>query len=619
MNKQQRLEKYVQQRNFKEAIKLLEPICRKQQHNIQCWLTLASYYGQDGQYKNVIRVCKKIYAANRTLPQINSLMGNAYASMGELDQAYGHYTIALESAPNDPGLLNNLGNCLFLDNKFEEAADVFKKVIKAQPDYADAHGNLGTIYKALNKYSLSVEHFRMALQLDPGQFRTMLNLGHVYAGQFGFHEQAIECFENALKHEPDNIETYAALSSSLRFLGRYEEVLQKLKQLRSERRDPALLLGEEADIYARTGEYKKALDLIDIVISNGGFESDIMSISVLLRICNKFDRCTQAIDAAERVVADTNIPDKARSYLQFFIGQVYDERKQYDKAFRCYEAANDLADVSFDFEKHSQEFKALRTSYTRERLAKITKSSIDTSTPVFIIGMPRSGTSLTEQILACHPEVCGAGELNFLRDIAADLPKRIRTGSTYPSCITEIDRATVEAVAKEYLDKLRAICGKTRYVTDKMPHNFVRLGLISILFPQAKVIHCTRDPIDTCLSIYFQNINSVHPYSGKLEWLGKYYKNYERLMQHWTSELDIPIHIVNYEAMISDQEKTTRGLLEFCELPWNEECLNFNQSSRRVTTASYDQVRQKLYTKSVARWKNYENHIQSLIQALGAT
>jgi hypothetical protein len=160
------------------------------------------------------------------------------------------------------------------------------------------------------------------------------------------------------------------------------------------------------------------------------------------------------------------------------------------------------------------------------------------------------------------------------------------------------------------------LCGDNRFITDKMPHNFLNIGLISLLFPQAKIIHCVRDPRDTCLSIYFQSFGWLHPYGTRLDWLGAYYREYARLMKHWEM-VKVPVHTVSYDDMVNDQETTTRKMLEFCDLEWNDACLDFHKSERVVATASYDQVRQKMYTKSQQRWKKYEKDIPLLVENLG--
>jgi len=289
---------------------------------------------------------------------------------------------------------------------------------------------------------------------------------------------------------------------------------------------------------------------------------------------------------------------------------------RYKEAFRHYKAGNETIDIVFDSQSFKTRIDNLISIFNSENIVNIAKSDTDTTLPIFIVGMPRSGTSLTEQILSSHPQVDGAGELNDINNIAVSLPNKLNTTLPYPQCITLLTTDACNIIAQEYLNKLTNLCGENRFITDKMPHNFLNIGLISLLFPQAKIIHCVRDPRDTCLSIYFQNFGWLHPYGARLDWLGAYYQEYVRIMKHWET-VKIPIHTVRYDDMVNDQKATTRKILEYCNLEWSDNCLNFHKSDRVVATASYDQVRQKIYTKSQARWKNYEKDITLLIENLG--
>ena len=236
--------------------------------------------------------------------------------------------------------------------------------------------------------------------------------------------------------------------------------------------------------------------------------------------------------------------------------------------------------------------------------------------PVFIVGMPRSGTSLVEQILASHPQVCGAGELEDAHGMTVTLATMLGGKIAYPACLTSAKRRHLDELAQRYLAKLSKFSRTAMRVTDKMPHNFMALGLIELLFPGAHIIHCKRDPVDTCLSIYGLEFNTNHPYADNLEHLGAYYLEYLRLMEHWKTVLSVPILEVQYEELVADQEGVSRQMVEFCGLPWDVRCLNFHQAERVVTTHSYDQVRRPIYKQSVARWKNYESHLAPLIAAL---
>ena len=230
--------------------------------------------------------------------------------------------------------------------------------------------------------------------------------------------------------------------------------------------------------------------------------------------------------------------------------------------------------------------------------------------------MPRSGTTLVEQIIASHPQVFGAGELRHIRAMVAGLPAGLQTDTAYPECVTMLDERLARSLAEDYLKKLRVMGGNAQRVSDKMPANFFYLGLIALMFPNARVIHCRRDPLDVCLSIYFHQFARGHNYAYDLTDLAVYYRQYRRLMQHWHAALPLEICDIQYEELVADQEVVSRRLIDYCDLPWDDRCLEYYKNKRPVQTASNWQVRQPIYTDSIQRWKNYEKHLDELKEML---
>jgi hypothetical protein len=230
--------------------------------------------------------------------------------------------------------------------------------------------------------------------------------------------------------------------------------------------------------------------------------------------------------------------------------------------------------------------------------------------------MPRSGTSMVEQILAAHPEVTGGGELPYIQSIKYNVKKTLGTTQAWPLCVLGLDQQNLNLLANGYLDQLAQLTDGVPHVTDKMPHNFYYIGLIKLLFPNAKIIHCQRNPLDTCISIYFQNFMEGHGYSHNLFNLGTHYHQYQRIMKHWQSSLSVDILNIQYEDIVQHPKENIRKMLEYCNLDWNENCLNFNKVKRYVITASFDQVRQPIHTRSVNRWKHYEPYLDELKEGL---
>jgi hypothetical protein len=246
---------------------------------------------------------------------------------------------------------------------------------------------------------------------------------------------------------------------------------------------------------------------------------------------------------------------------------------------------------------------------------------LDSERPVFVVGMLRTGTTLVEQILASHPAVHGAGEVPHLGAMVNNMSERLGGSEKYPECIKSLSAAAVRVLAGEYEQALdQSIRGRQTAevlrVVDKMPSNYLNLGLIATLFPKARIIHCRRDPVDTCLSCYFQNFQEPIAYTLDLRHLGQYYREYERLMAHWRAVLPVGVFDLAYEELTADLEGVSRCLLDFCGLPWDDRCLRFNESRRIVRTSSALQVRQPVYRSSVGKWKRYEAQLGPLIAAL---
>ncbi len=305
-----------------------------------------------------------------------------------------------------------------------------------------------------------------------------------------------------------------------------------------------------------------------------------------------------------------------RCYLHFAAGKVHDDWQDYDQAFSHYQQGNQLVEANYDAVGHEQAISDLINAFTPHLFQTLAGSGQVTHQPIFIIGMPRSGTTLVERILASHPQVQAVGELPDIASIAKTLPHHAQGGS-YPSCIAQLPAGVFAGFGGAYLKRVTTLAPSALRTVDKAPRNFLDLGLIHLLFPHATLIHCCRHPLDTCLSCYFQKFRQDHPYSYALDTLGHYYRQYERLMQHYYTALPHPIFDVQYERLIQDPEATCRALLQFCQLPWDPNCLQFHRAQGSVTTASSWQVRQPLYQRSVQRWHHYEVYLDPLKVALG--
>lgn len=339
-------------------------------------------------------------------------------------------------------------------------------------------------------------------------------------------------------------------------------------------------------------------------------------VGVYARLCVHYGEEEKALPLLEDALGNPGLPLQLQSGLHYLSGNLYDRLKEYDKAFLHYRAANDAQPVQLDVQGYEASLKAQRQFFTRSTMDRLARADIEGPLPVFIVGMPRSGTTLTEQIMDRHSRIHGAGELVAVNEMVMSLQRWFSLKSPYPACLAGIGRGKLNRLARFYLDMATKDSSGAGCVTDKMPGNCGHLGLIELILPSARVVHCRRHPLDTCLSCYFQNFGNMHLYSRRLDYTARMYRIYLSMVAMWDGVISLPVHELRYEDMVRDQEGTSRRLIAFCGFDWEEQCLRFNESGRDVNTSSYNQVRTPMYTSSVQRWRNYEKHIGPLLGEL---
>ena len=305
--------------------------------------------------------------------------------------------------------------------------------------------------------------------------------------------------------------------------------------------------------------------------------------------------------------------------LLFALGKIYNDLGEYDQAFLAYKSANDIRNRRTDYneKKQTEYVDSIISIFTKQLITDLQYHGNASELPVFIIGTPRSGTTLTEQIISSHHAVFGAGELKYIGELAANRYRIQHTDKKYPDRIPGLSSYEISEEANIYLDKIRQYQNDSIVrITDKMPANFFYVGYISILFPDAKIIHCRRNPLDACLSIYFQSFHAEQQYSFDLANLGNWYKDYIRLMGHWNNVMNGRILNIDYDETVNNTETTAQKLIDYCGLEWDPKCIEFYKTSRGVQTASQWQVRQPIYKTSLQRWKRYDKHIGVLKEIL---
>lgn len=464
------------------------------------------------------------------------------------------------------------------------------------------------------QFGAAVEEFRRAVALcanDP-RYHYMLATCAARSNQPQFIEPHLR---EGLRLKPDAPVLHQELAQHLVAQGRIDEALQhSARALSLAPADPNYVI-VHALVLEKADRDEESWGLAEPLIAAGNNHGALLALYGALS--SKLGRDRESVAVFERALKSREVEASRDTCanVHFMLGQVLERLGQYDRAFTHFRTANEIGRTTraaHDPDDHSHRVSNVIRYFTPRRLHSLPRAMHDDRRPVFIVGMPRSGTSLVEQIVASHPSVFGAGEIDLLSRLAMTRG----TGSVRGPW-DELTIGRADELAAQYLAHIASLKpGDATCVTDKMPENFLRLDAVEILFPGARIIHCVRDPLDTCFSCYATNFENGHAYAFDLAHLGAYYADYRRLMDHWKRVLSVPIFDVRYEDLVLAPEANVRRLLEFLELPWDERCLKFHENKRHVRTASREQVRRPIYTSSIGRWKNYQTLLDELIEQL---
>lgn len=597
------------QGQLKEAITNYQQALTYKPDYAEAYTHLGAVFRRQGHLSDAMVCCQQALRLKPDYAEAYHNLGNVFWDQGDLDQALICYQEAIRLKPDYAESYSHLGDALQARGRLTEAEMSYRQAIQRRPDYAEAYNNLGTILQRRGDLDQAIASYQKALQLKPDFAEAYNNLGLVLHEQ-GKLSLAIASYRRAVQHKPDYTEAYTNLGAALQVQGHFAEAQANYQEALRLTPDCIEALAGEASLLEKQGDFVQAYERLYPLLQAG--TTNIAVITTLATLCRHYDHRTTIVTLMERLLAQENLSTGQRRSLLFALGKLCDELKAFDKAFAYFQQANALKPCHFDPGKHAAFITALIDTYSVDRWTQLPRATYQSERPVFIVGMPRSGTSLVEQILASHPLVFGAGELPDITQIAASL------GAEYPSpdCVEQFSVDTLNSLTYRYLCHLEHLSPDAVRITDKMPGNFLHLGLIALLFPQARIIHCVRDPLDTCLSCYFQDFIGNHDYAYDLTHLGGYYRAYQTLMDHWKTVLNIPMLEVQYEELVTHQEQVSRQIIAFCALEWNEQCLRFHETNRYVNTASYDQVRRPLYTTSIGRHHYYSPYLAPLQAAL---
>lgn len=586
---------------------------------------------------------EKLITRYGKLPALLQYLGTAWLYTGKEEEALSCFEKLLQETPDDVLCLNIYGVGLNRTCQFKAAERIYGKALALDPQNADIMSNMGANFNDAKQYEKSLDCLTKALEINPASYRVQANLANAYMG-LGRNEEAEQLFEKlllkdntpsqvivsyatlicytktkiairmlkqALAKKPEYPEALAVLGKSYNHNGEPEKALECYDTAISLKADYEQALIYKAELLCDQGEFEQARKLFNSVLS---FNASNIEALIGLSRSQKMKHSDRSwLEQAKRF-SETDITVILKASLFYAMGKFCDDTKNYDDAFSYYSEANRLrkATISpYKARNHEGMVTHFITVYTKGLMASAVPQ-VDENTsekPLFILGLPRSGTSLTEQIIAAHPETFGAGELRFFGDNAKAHEAEVSAG--------KFQKDHIASMGREYLNLLNRFSPESLRVVDKMPGNFMWIGLIHAVFPNAKIIHTMRNPVDTCLSIFFQDFNFTHTYATDLENLAHYCRHYLRLMTHWRQVLSKETLLeVPYEALLEDQESWSRRIIDFIGLEWDDACMQFYKTKRKVGTASNWQTRQPIYKSSKERWRNYEKYVDPLIPLL---
>lgn len=539
-------------------------------------------------YHSILRV-------DKTFPDANNSLGIIEAEAGKHDLAERWFEKAAKAEPSRPSFHNNRGLALQRLERNKDAADCFRQALDADPSFVPAQVNLGRALNALREFAEATEHLNKAISTAPDFVDAHQELATA-KGEAGDLDGAIAAIDVALELSPNNIRFLTQKAGLFVTFGKLEQ---------SEVVHREVLKLQPNSIHAYNG--------IARVKTFKTYDDDMENMERLYKTIPDVDY--NKVLQGEK---DDEKREDPKMNLAMSLAKAFEAIKDFDQAFHYYKEGNRLKRKKYYYDQAADfgEFDLRRELFTPSLVSQFKDAGSPDKTPIFIVGMPRSGTTLLEQVFHAHKDVFGAGELGIMGELVRDQFQGMRAFEKKLSK-DKVTEQTFKDMGAAYIEKVREIESDSPYITDKMPHNFMQVGFIKLALPNAKIIHSYRNPIDNAFAIFKQIFgNDGHQYGYDLVELGQYHNKYRELMAHWDELFPGDIFECRYEDMVADLEGQTRKVLDFCGLDWDPNTLNFHKAERAIRTASVTQVRQPIYKSSVEKWRKYETQLQPLIRVL---
>jgi len=577
------------------------PLLDQDPKNIEAQVMLAMSEAKSGRTQQAIDRFTDVHRADPKNFEAPFWLSVLFRKAGENAESILHAERAVRLRPNEANVYSNLGLSQLAIHDLLNATASFERAAAMNPSVAQNFHHLGHALQLQGRDDEAVRAFRRALALAPNSLETLFVLGQTLMNQTDT-AGAIECAQKALALKPNSAAAHLLLANA--FIAENRTAEAEAHMNRAIELDP-----KEGTAHAMLGMRLQGLGRLDE--ANASFRRSIelqpeqgFAYCALTRNHKVNDDDTEMLERMERLAEDKAIPMRGLSFLHFGLGKAYEDLKRYEEAMRHFDEANRISyrlrfgDRKFDTKQYAATIDWAIRTFTESFFEKNRAAGSESDLPIFIVGMMRSGTTLVEQILSSHPKVAARGEQPFWM-------KRGHEAMFARS--RELDVSKLRRLSKEYLETMQAAAPESPYLTDKMPDNYLALGLIHTAFPNARVVHTRRNPIDTCISIYTTPNRTSDEYANNRENIVFAYEQYLRLMAHWRDVLPADrLFEVNYEQLVADREPLTREMVNFCGLEWDDTCLRPEDNDRAVATPSVWQVRQPVYNTSVERWRRYE-------------
>ena len=576
-------------------------------------LALAQQYQQGGNLVAAEQLYLQILHSEPSHAESLHFLGVLKSQAGDHALALEYMQQALALRPEIAHFHSNLGLVHFAQGQLAQAESCLRQALRIRPEFAQAHSHLGAVYYKQGRRVEAIACYREALRYRPDDLKTITQLGialyeqeamaealaafqearriNPYDGQIhknvglvlcrlGRLEEAVASSLEAVRLCPEDADVYNNLANALVGLGRVDEAVAAYRESLCLVPQCAEIMSNLASALVSHGKLDEALDLYRRALELKPSSASVhYNLSELL-LKGEYAFSAQSVRRLQELLSGDTLSLQEQSLLHFTLGGWLAKAGRHGEAFEHFRQANMAQGKllvqhgeQFDQEAHVREVDSIVATCDRNFFSRVKSCGIDSEVPVFVVGMPRSGTTLVEQILSSHPQVFGAGELTDIDQMIQALPALLQSGKAYPACLARLDREAIQALGEQYVARLGKLCTVASRVVNKEPYNFMHLGLITALFPRARIIHCRRDPLDTCVACYFQRFERRKNYTSAfaaLETVGLFYRDYYRIMAHWQEVLPVAIHEIHYEDLVRDQRKTSQKLIAFCGLEWDE-------------------------------------------------